>query len=45
MIYGIIAIILIAVMLIYFRIAVHYNIIDHPNEEALMIILLFGEAG
>jgi len=34
MIYGIIAVILFAVMLIYFRIADRYNIIDKPNQRS-----------
>lgn len=34
MIYGIITILLFSCMLLYFRIANHYNIIDHPNERS-----------
>jgi UDP-N-acetylmuramyl pentapeptide phosphotransferase/UDP-N-acetylglucosamine-1-phosphate transferase len=34
MIYGIVTILFFACMLIYFRIASHYNIIDHPNERS-----------
>jgi UDP-N-acetylmuramyl pentapeptide phosphotransferase/UDP-N-acetylglucosamine-1-phosphate transferase len=33
-IYPVIAILLFAIELIYFRIADHYNIIDHPNERS-----------
>lgn len=34
MIYGIIAVLFFAGMLLYFPIADHYNIIDHPNERS-----------
>src|SRR5881227_3820338 len=34
MIYGIIAVIFLAGMLLYFPIADHYSIIDHPNERS-----------
>jgi len=34
MIYGIITISLIAFILLYFRVADYYNIIDHPNERS-----------
>src|SRR6478752_632843 len=34
MIYGIIAILLLAVMLVYFRIADKFNIIDKPNQRS-----------
>ncbi|MGZ3929489.1 MAG: UDP-GlcNAc--UDP-phosphate GlcNAc-1-phosphate transferase, partial [Mucilaginibacter sp.] len=34
MIYTLFAILLLAIEFIYFRIADHYNIIDHPNERS-----------
>jgi UDP-N-acetylmuramyl pentapeptide phosphotransferase/UDP-N-acetylglucosamine-1-phosphate transferase len=34
MIYGIITVFFIVVMIVYFRIADYYNIIDHPNERS-----------
>lgn len=34
MIYGIIAVLFFIGMLLYFRIADHYNIVDHPNERS-----------
>ena len=45
MIYGIIAILFFAGMLLYFPIADHYNIIDHPNERSSHSVITIRGGG
>ncbi|HTH82024.1 MAG TPA: glycosyltransferase family 4 protein [Mucilaginibacter sp.] len=45
MIYGIIAVLFFAGMLLYFPIADHYNIIDHPNERSSHSVITIRGGG
>lgn len=45
MIYGVIAILFFAGMLLYFPIADHYNIIDHPNERSSHSVITIRGGG